>query len=924
MEPVGQPTTPAAGPATTPPSFMKPRVRRTWLRWLAAGLGVVVLFAAAFYLLGRPLIVRIARAELDRKLVDLSEALGRKVAVGGLSPTLTEAIVLERVSVPSVGAGPPVLILPEVRLDFSLWDALLGRRAPNRIVLDGMRVTVRVDGGRAPEIEELARGVAKYRAARKAAGTGKGGARLPEVEVRNATVVFVGPDGKEVLGAVRELEVEVRRGDAGAIEAEFTGSVAGLSEKPVRLQGVGTASREGGLYLNADLDGPAEVTRLLGGAAPVTASLTGVTVEVVPESRRASVGLRGLRVADSTRLLVREPLTRVASAGGPLSADEARVEVRIEGPGLSVESLAALKPADVTALTLRNADVRFIPSAGTWTEAAIFGLNADVTRDAGTGDLLARMDAGVDLGSGGASRVTGSARLTPELALRRFEGQLAGPILVQAISAFHPRLLPWPGARLDARLEVEGDGRAYTARGSIEGRGLDYFWTKLCLVPLTDVAFQADFEAEADLKKETLHIEVDPIQVNLARFSLGLDVQRFTATPKLKMRFTVPPQSCQAFSTAVPTVMVPRLEGTVLDGRMSFEIRLAIDLKNLNSATLEVDPDLEDCKAVTLGPLVDVEVLANRFTHRVVEEDLDEPILTGPATRDYVPIEEIPEVVQQAALATEDMNFFKHHGFAKGLIKRAITLNLDKGWYVYGGSTISQQLVKNLFLSREKTLARKLEEAVIVWQMESTLEKERILELYLNIVEFGKHIYGIKAAASAYFDKEPKELTALEAAWIMATKPSPRYAYNIYKKRQFNEWWVQRMEGILRRLWQEMDVIDESAYLDAAPYLPVFWYGDDGTFARPTVLSSSAVPPGMPAELPKEAKPVPMPENGDGATAVPAPAPEARPEPQAQPEKSPAPEPVRERPSEEPARQPAPAPAPAPATTPLPPPPPTL
>jgi hypothetical protein len=122
------------------------------------------------------------------------------------------------------------------------------------------------------------------------------------------------------------------------------------------------------------------------------------------------------------------------------------------------------------------------------------------------------------------------------------------------------------------------------------------------------------------------------------------------------------------------------------------------------------------------------------------------------------------------------------------------------------------------------------------------------------------------------------------------------------------------MEGILRRLWQEMNVIDESAYLDASPYLPVFWYGDDGTFARPRVLSSSAVPPGMPAELPKEVKPVPMPENGDGATAVPAPAPEARQEPRAQPETQPAPEPAREAPREEP--------APAPATTPLPPPPP--
>jgi len=226
--------------------------------------------------------------------------------------------------------------------------------------------------------------------------------------------------------------------------------------------------------------------------------------------------------------------------------------------------------------------------------------------------------------------------------------------------------------------------------------------------------------------------------------------------------------------------------------------------------------------------------------------------------------------VWQAALATEDMGFFKHSGFKLGLIKRAIVLNLDKGWYVYGGSTISQQLVKNLFLSREKTLSRKLEEAIIVWQMERRLTKERMLELYVNCIEYGKRIYGIKAAAKAYFNKEVQDLTPLEGAFLMATKPAPTYAYGVYEKRQFNKWWVERMRGILVRLWKEMNVLTEAQVMEAAPYLPLFWYPVEGVFAYPAVDASVLVPEGMPKELPKE-PPAPT-EAAPGQAGAPVPA----------------------------------------------------
>jgi membrane peptidoglycan carboxypeptidase len=129
-------------------------------------------------------------------------------------------------------------------------------------------------------------------------------------------------------------------------------------------------------------------------------------------------------------------------------------------------------------------------------------------------------------------------------------------------------------------------------------------------------------------------------------------------------------------------------------------------------------------------------------------------------------------------------------------------LNLEKGRYVYGGSTISQQLVKNLFLTRQKTLSRKLEEAFIVWRMEEVLTKDRILELYLNCIEFGPDIYGIGRAAHYYFGKKPSELTVLEGTFIAALKPAP-WQGGWFKKAGRSPdtgFWYDRMSKIMRRM----------------------------------------------------------------------------------------------------------------------------
>jgi monofunctional biosynthetic peptidoglycan transglycosylase len=131
--------------------------------------------------------------------------------------------------------------------------------------------------------------------------------------------------------------------------------------------------------------------------------------------------------------------------------------------------------------------------------------------------------------------------------------------------------------------------------------------------------------------------------------------------------------------------------------------------------------------------------------------------------------------VKRALIAGEDAKFVYHHGFDWDGIRAALTKNDKKGHIVAGGSTISQQLAKNLFLSNGRSYVRKGEEAVITWMMERMWSKARILDVYLNVIEFGNGIYGIEAASQFYYGKSAAEINQNEAAKLAGLVPNPDY-----------------------------------------------------------------------------------------------------------------------------------------------------
>lgn len=162
----------------------------------------------------------------------------------------------------------------------------------------------------------------------------------------------------------------------------------------------------------------------------------------------------------------------------------------------------------------------------------------------------------------------------------------------------------------------------------------------------------------------------------------------------------------------------------------------------------------------------------------------------------WKPWEEISENLKHAVLVAEDDGFYRHKGVEWDSLKKAASENLEKRRFAKGGSTITQQLARNLYLSPSKNPLRKLKEILIARRLEKELGKRRIFELYLNVAEWGKGIYGAEAAAQAYFGKSAADLTPEEAAALAAALPSPR-RYNPVGGTRFME---RRKSSIVARM----------------------------------------------------------------------------------------------------------------------------
>jgi len=182
--------------------------------------------------------------------------------------------------------------------------------------------------------------------------------------------------------------------------------------------------------------------------------------------------------------------------------------------------------------------------------------------------------------------------------------------------------------------------------------------------------------------------------------------------------------------------------------------------------------------------------------------------LYGEEKREIISLNDMPEHLKQAVLSTEDARFYSHHGIDFWGILRAIKINLDIGKATYGGSTISQQLIRSTFLTLEKSIKRKIREIILTLELERRYSKDQILEWYLNQIPLGINIYGVEAAAKTYFNKPAKELTLAESAILAASIKAPSY-YSPFGN-HLDEL-LGRKDYVLDRMAQEGYITQEQA-----------------------------------------------------------------------------------------------------------------
>jgi monofunctional biosynthetic peptidoglycan transglycosylase len=190
-----------------------------------------------------------------------------------------------------------------------------------------------------------------------------------------------------------------------------------------------------------------------------------------------------------------------------------------------------------------------------------------------------------------------------------------------------------------------------------------------------------------------------------------------------------------------------------------------------------------------------------------------------PTDAKYVKLGSISAHARNAVIVSEDSAFYNHNGFDWSELRESFQTNLDKGEWARGGSTITQQLAKNVYLTKEKSLLRKVREALITVQIEDNLKKDEILEKYLNVVEFGQDLYGIGPAARYYFQKSASELTPAEGAYLAFLLPNPK-KYNVsFHKKQLTTFARKQIRTIVERLFRfkkisEMDYQESLAQVD--------------------------------------------------------------------------------------------------------------
>ncbi len=259
------------------------------------------------------------------------------------------------------------------------------------------------------------------------------------------------------------------------------------------------------------------------------------------------------------------------------------------------------------------------------------------------------------------------------------------------------------------------------------------------------------------------------------------------------------------FFSSLPEGMFTSVNGLKARGTLHYFLNFSVDMALPDSLEFETELTSENFKILEYGA-DDYRKMNGSFYHEVYEKGkLKTAFVVGSDNPDFVPFDNISPFLRAAVMTSEDGSFFFHNGFNPEAFRESIVTNIKENRFARGGSTLSMQLVKNVFLTRNKTLARKIEEALIVWLIENQnlVPKKRMYEVYLNLIEWGPGIYGINQASLFYFNKTPQDLNLQESIYLASIVPHPklfRYTFEVNGvPKSFFGNYFRRMEQLMVR-----------------------------------------------------------------------------------------------------------------------------
>ena len=407
-------------------------------------------------------------------------------------------------------------------------------------------------------------------------------------------------------------------------------------------------------------------------------------------------------------------------------------------------------------------------------------------------------------GHGGRFSLSGSA--SPA----RGELSLQGTLSALALHALPPELFTRGNLSLDDGSlsgEVTGTliGKKLAARGSITLAQTNLRWDRLAADPVGPFDFSASGEVSADLGRHT--VALHQIKVAANRADVLVDAS-FADNRAFEVEARLVRLDMQSAIDSLPRALRPPPQAPRVEGSLSGDLEVRGVFGKWDELQIQrADLDLGGLKQAAQRQEV------SSFLERPFEftpgnqEAPDRTFEVGPGNPRFTAIATLPAYVVRAIVLSEDAGFYGHHGFDFDEIKESISRDLAKGGAIRGGSTLTQQLVKNLFLSREKKLTRKIQEALITLEVEASLPKSRILELYLNTIEWGPRLYGLGEASDRYFGERPPELTPKQAAFLASIIPNPKKYYWYYSRGALTPNWEDRVGDILDKM-EEVGVID--------------------------------------------------------------------------------------------------------------------